>query len=68
MIIMMTMMERSLIQKQYLAKFQKKMRWRLPIIIFCLSSLALADQSGHGHTVRSNVMMMMVMIMVNHHW
>ena len=36
------------------------MRWRLPIIFF-LSPIALADQSGHVHTVR---MMMINMIMM----
>ena len=36
------------------------MRWRLPIIFF-LSPIAIADQSGHVHTVR---MIMINMIMM----
>ena len=42
------------------------MRWRLPIIFF-LSPIAIADQSGHVHTVRMmmiNMIMMRLMMMM----
>ena len=42
------------------------MRWRLPILFF-LSPIALADQSGHVHTVRMmmiNMIMMRLMMMM----